>query len=362
MKRMVLLFLLTAIVFPRTYATEPSIDVNNYQWKGSAIILKTSQVFDSSADRVSCGKQDYEVCVGSAEPKTGVTPAPTPAAITVKCFIPKNQTVCPPIKAEERCFVAGVGTPADPASRPQCDNRAASHGKYDNLTFGCNCAMYGRPKDIRPTGAMCEREMRDRMAREAARAAAARATADADAARASAAACTNGSWNSDHTICICAAHFHPNPPANNCVADPTTVCHAGFNLPNCLCNGVFMSSGGTCAAADPIAVGSPTPTPTPTPSPESRACINGYNIFPCTCNGTVVPSGSVCAQPEGPLPLPLPIAPLTCDNGTMVNGQCQCYQHYVPVNGICQLEAGNACASATYDACSAPNADETTCH
>ena len=116
-------------------------NVNDYQWQGTPIILKTSQVFSGSEKR-QCGTQEYEICVGPATHKTNAT-APV---FVVKCFIPKNQTACPTaISTNDNCRVADAATPSGAGVTPECDS---AHPERDNLTYGCNCKKFGRENQL----------------------------------------------------------------------------------------------------------------------------------------------------------------------------------------------------------------------
>ncbi|MBI2519158.1 MAG: hypothetical protein HYV97_02020 [Bdellovibrio sp.] len=307
MKRILLLFLAAGSFLPY-YAFSDEVNVSDYKWKGSPVILKTSQVFSDNGEKKNCGSQNYEICVGAAELKTPAAEGPNPA-IVVKCFIPKNQTACPSeIKTTEQCYVATVGAPANPGARPKCK---IGQPQNDNLTFGCNCHHYGRPNDIRPTAAQCkaDKDQRDREYRDylvrlcpspytqackdhcaptarissicvAVRAAVVDANAAAHRAEinTAAAACgPNGTPLNSDGVCQCNTHYVQVDGVGPCVLRNYPPCIVGScSGITCMCNGAPITNG-YCPSTDATAPSADVSDNAPCLFPTSDGCAVAIN-------------------------------------------------------------------------------------
>ncbi|MBI2521725.1 MAG: hypothetical protein HYV97_15020 [Bdellovibrio sp.] len=264
---------------PAVTATAPV--VSDYQWQGTPIILKTSQIY-AGAEKRQCGNQEYEICVGPATHKTNEA-APV---LIVKCFIPKNQTVCPVIKAGEQCSISSAGAPTAAGTIPACDS---AHPSRDNLTYGCTCEKYGRRNHVRQTAAICRAEMNARI-RQAA----------AEEERVAKAACTSSATSSECTN-YCRNHakpFCPPPVVPACTRSTSPVTAA------CMCGTDRIAVGGTCAPLPPPPTCTRDSTTTCRCARTNTDVANGAICFPpvprdsricILCSGTPTPGGGCAA-------------------------------------------------------------------
>jgi hypothetical protein len=154
-------FFLLTMTYQMAIADGEPVNIDGYTWsEPGPQVLRTSQV-SGGATRQACGNENFEVCLGTA------TKTDSPAQL-VKCFIPKNTTICPTaINTANNCFVATATPPVAPGSIPMCHHRMPEN---DNLPSGCSCSHYGRASHVRATAAICDREMRERVSRNGTRA------------------------------------------------------------------------------------------------------------------------------------------------------------------------------------------------
>jgi len=288
-------------VVPLTPAPTPSVaDISGYTWTTPPQVLRTSQIFGGST-RQACGDQNYEVCVGPAN-KASDTSAP---ARVIKCFIPRNTTVCPTVlDTAHQCQEASQTPMADINVIPNCDHRLSPQPEYPR---GCNCSLYGRSNDVRASAAICSSEMYARIRNASACRSGTRVVGDA--CDTYCIGLEDRHFSRAHQPAAC-AHITPAGPAPtppvpapapapapqiNCPADtmwntvnnrcePFATCQRGAvgNAHACMCDGVPLMEGGLCNAGVSL-TGIP-------------YCNFGDNTSRCRCASTILTSGGTCGS------------------------------------------------------------------